>query len=463
MSPVDPSLPLSLPADGNHRLLRQLLGLALPVLVEQILHMAVGLNDTYLANHLPADAAPAGAAVGTITYFLWFIGLLVGAIGTGSAAIIARAIGARHRSLANAVCGQSVSAAILIGLLVGALLYAFSAPLIALTGLIGPAPALAETYLRMLSVTLPFTSVMFIANSCQRGAGDTVTPAIVMVVVDVINILFTFALCRGWAGLPVMGFKGIAAGTIIAYVSGGVIQFIVLLRSGGAIRLFVHRLWPHWQTIKRLLRIGVPAGVEGLLSWVANFGVIRVINRLDATNVMSAAHINAIRIESCSFLVGFAFATGASTMVGQSLGMKDPRRAARATFLAYALGGGFMTLCGLFFIFFGRIPASWLSSNDPQVIELTRRCLFVTGFIQSGFAAYLIFSGALRGAGDTFVVMILSLASVILLRFVGVEIVGGRLGYGLQIIWIVLAGELFIRGAIAFSRFMHGGWKRIEI
>ena len=83
------SLSLLVAPPTNRQLLRELLALALPVWAEQILHMLVGLNDTYLANHLPKDAASAGAAVGTITYFLWFIGLLVAFIGVGSTAIIA--------------------------------------------------------------------------------------------------------------------------------------------------------------------------------------------------------------------------------------------------------------------------------------------------------------------------------------------------------------------------------------
>ena len=82
------------PREANSVLVKQLFALAGPVWIEQILHMLVGLNDTYLANHLPSHAADAGAAVGTITYFLWFIGLLVASIGAGSTALIARAKGA---------------------------------------------------------------------------------------------------------------------------------------------------------------------------------------------------------------------------------------------------------------------------------------------------------------------------------------------------------------------------------
>src|SRR5262245_56925666 len=71
-------------------LLRELLRLALPVLGEHVLHILVGLNDTYLANHLPTKPAEATAAVGSIGFLFWFIGLFAGAIGTGSTAIIAR-------------------------------------------------------------------------------------------------------------------------------------------------------------------------------------------------------------------------------------------------------------------------------------------------------------------------------------------------------------------------------------
>jgi putative MATE family efflux protein len=448
---------------SNRELLRELMVLAMPVWIEQSLHMAVGLNDTYLANHLPNDPASAGAAVGTITYFLWFIGLLVGAVGTGSTAMISRAKGARHQSLANSVTGQSMSAAVLIGLIVGMLLFTAAAPIIAMTQLQGSAHAFAFTYLRMLSISLPFTMVMFIAGSCQRGGGDTVTPAIVMVIVDLINMLCSFSLCRGWFGLPVMGFDGIAAGTVIAYISGGVIQVVVLTRASAVVRLHLHRLRPHWVTIKRLFRIGVPAMIEGLLAWLANFGVIAIINRVDPTNVMSSAHMNTVRIEGISFLSGMAFATAAATMVGTNLGRKDPQRAARSAYMAFAVAGLFMGLCGLLMITVGRYPAEWISPGDPRIIHLTIQCLRITGFIQIGFAACVVFGGALRGAGDTLSAMTISLTTIIGLRFTGVIIIGWWLHLGLAAVWCVLAGELFLRGVLMYLRFASGAWKTTKV
>jgi len=449
--------------ETNGALLRQVFALAGPVWVEQVLHMLVGLNDTYLANHLPTHAADAGAAVGTITYFLWLIGLMVSSIGAGSTALISRAKGARHKSLSNKVTGQSVSAAMILGVAFGIFLFLTARPIVQATQLQGMGSTFALSYLRMLSAALPFAMVMFIAGACRRGGGDTLSPAIVMVIVDLVNMVTSFALTRGWWGLPVMGFDGIAAGTIIAYIVGGVLDFLVVRFGTSGARLYLHRMWPHWHTIKRLLRIGIPAGIDGLLAWFANFGVIAIINRMDATNVSSAAHMNAIRLESISFLSGIAFATAAATMVGISLGRKDPARATRCALLAYAAGGGVMTLCGLLMITLGRYPAQWLSPADAHIIQLTTRCIMITGFIQSGFAANLIFGGALRGAGDTFSVMCINISSTIGLRFTGVVIVGLWLHLGLAAVWMVLAGELFFRGVLIFGRFMGGKWKKIAI
>jgi putative MATE family efflux protein len=303
---------------------------------------------------------------------------------------------------------------------------------------------------------------MFVANACLRGAGDTLTPAITMIVVDIVNIVFSWGWTYGMFGLSKWGFEGIAAGTVVAYIAGGVIQVIVLLVGRGGIRLYLHRLRPHWHNLKRILRIGIPSGIGDALQWSANFALLVVVNRMDKTLVSSAAHNNTIKIESISYLAGFAFATAAATMVGQSLGMKDPNRATRSAYLAYAIGGGLMALAGIFFITGGRYAAGWLS-DDPQVIALTTRCLFITGFCQAFFAAYMIFAGGLRGAGDTLTVMMLNLTSILGVRLLGGIAVGVWLHMGLAAIWMVLAIELGVRGSLIYGRFLQGGWRKVEV
>lgn len=462
------SLPLE--EDSAGTLLKQLMLLALPVFAEHTLHILVGLNDTYLANHIHRydvateatrfDEVAAGAAVGTISYILWFVGLIVSAVGSGSTAIIARAIGGKHRRLANSICGQSVTVGLLAGSAMGIVLFTLAGPIADISGLQGRAHDFAHDYLRILAVAMPFSVTMFVANACLRGAGDTLTPAITMVTIDVINMAFSFGFTYGWFGLPKLGFDGIAWGTTIAYISGGVIQFTVLIIGRGGIRLYLHRMRPHWHHLKRLLRIGIPGGIGDLLHWVANFAVVRFVNELGPLS--GNAHSITIRIESMSYMVGFAVATAVATMVGQSLGMQRPQRAVRCTNLGYLIAGGFMFFAGLFFIFFGKYPAQFLS-EDPAVQELVARCLFRTGFIQTGFAAAMIFGGALRGAGDTFVVMLLLIVNMFVMRMLGVYFVVHVLKMDLAAVWVVLAGELMIRGILMWIRFLHGGWKKIAV
>ena len=118
-----------------------------------------------------------------------------------------------HRRLANGICGQAMSAAIIVGVIIWAVMCFFANPLSLMTGLTGQGREFAVEYFRMLSFALPFLTVMFIANTCLRGAGDTLTPAVTFIVVDILNVVFSFGLTYGLWGMPKWGFEGIAAGT----------------------------------------------------------------------------------------------------------------------------------------------------------------------------------------------------------------------------------------------------------
>ena len=461
---IMPPSPSAKAASQQRPLFAELAWLALPVLVENVLHMGVGWSDTFLAGRLPVHAADATAAIGLVTYVLWLIGLIAGAIGTGSTAIIARAVGARHQHLADSVCGQSVTAATLAGLITTAILALSAVPIVLAMGLRPGNPAMGYSiyYLRILGLSLPLMMLMLAANACLRGAGDSLSPAIAMIVVDLTNIVCSFALTRGWFGLPVMGFRGIAIGTVIAYSAGGLIQFAVLVSGRGKIQLFIRHLRPHWLTFKRLLRIGLPTGLEGLLTWGAQIIILKIIFQIDPLNTLSAAHLITIRIESLSFMTGLAVATAAATVVGQSLGRRDPLRAQRAAHLSYALGGGAMTFAGVCFILF-RHPLAGVLTRDPHIADLAATCLFITAFSQPGFAATLIYGGALRGAGDTLSVMFINLASIIGLRLVGVLVLTQVFHLRLEAVWFVLAMELTLRGSFVFARFWQGKWKTVKV
>jgi len=450
------------------------LALAFPVLIEQLLHTAVGFTDTYLAAHLNSETgltgtaldsarianASATAAVGSVAYVLWFVNHLAASLGIGATALISRAIGARHRSLAHAVCGQVVMASVVLGVVVGTLIAIFAYRIAPLTGLPLEAQGFFASYVRLLAIALPLTLLMLIASACLRGAGDTLTPMYALVVVDIVNVVMSVGLTYGLWYLPRLGFNGIAVGTVIAYACGGMILFYALVRGRGGLRLYLHRLWPRVDVLRRVMRIGLPGGAEMMLQWGANVGVLLMVNSLGS--VAAAAHTTAIRLEAFSYLMGMAFSTAAATLVGQSLGRGDVMGARKFALTCYLLGGGVMTSWGIAFILLGPYFATWLS-EDPAVQILTGQCLQITGVIQFGFAAVIILGGAMRGAGDTKSVMFINLGSIIFVRLLGVLIVVKYAGFGLLAVWIILSGELLLRGILLGARFKFGGWYKARV
>ena len=232
-------------------LLWQLTLLSLPLVAENLLHIGVGLTDTYLANNvIPLKGlagetlaqarsfnANAAAAVGSTTYLLWFLGLMTGAVGTGSTALIARATGAKDKRTARSAVGQSVMLAFLSGLVLCALFFFAAGPISRGFGLSDPeAQHLIYVYIRILTVGIPLATITFIGNACLRGAGDTLTPAIAMIVIDLVNIVLSFGLCYGMGPFPKWGFDGIVWGTSIAYGGGAFVVMAVLLHGAGVER-----------------------------------------------------------------------------------------------------------------------------------------------------------------------------------------------------------------------------------
>src|SRR5690606_130606 len=109
-------------------------------------------------------------------FVAWLMRLLQMAVTVGSTALVARAIGGRHKRLANAVVGQSVVMALIVGLISGVLVFALARPICFFTNLTGDSLELAIVYLRIIALAAVGSSVLAVATAVMKGAGDTRTP-----------------------------------------------------------------------------------------------------------------------------------------------------------------------------------------------------------------------------------------------------------------------------------------------
>ena len=316
--------------------------LALPAMGEQLLSMMVGIVDTYLVGHLGAASL---AAVGLANQWVFMATMLFGAIATGATALIARFIGAREHRAGQRVLRQAMLLGVFIGLIATVLGLTLARPAVTLLGAEQEVVDLGASYLRVVSSIFFFSTLMFIGNASLRGAGDTRTPLFVMLVVNALNIVVAWTAINGPFGLPKLGVVGSALGAATGRTVGGVLVIALLLKGRAGIQLQLTGLRPDRDLIRRMLRVGLPTGMEQLLFRTGHMVFARILAELGT--VAYAASQVAINGWSLSFMPGFGFALAATTLVGQSLGAEDPDGAEQRGYTAYRMGAGLMGTVGI--------------------------------------------------------------------------------------------------------------------
>jgi putative MATE family efflux protein len=447
----------SQPKSPQATIRRDVLRLALPAMGEQTLSMMVGIVDTFLVGHLGAASL---AAVGLANQWVFMATMLFGAIATGATALIARFVGARDQQQANEVLRQSMLLGVFIGLAATALGLSLAQPALTLLGAQDEVIGLGTSYLQVVASIFFFSTLMFIGNACLRGAGDTRTPLFVMLVVNVLNTVVAWTAINGPFGLPQLGVVGSALGAAVGRFVGGILVVVILLKGRAGIQLKLKGLRPDWDLIRRTLRVGLPTGLEQLLFRTGHMFFARILAELGT--VAYAANQVAINGWSLSFMPGFGFALAATTLVGQSLGAKDPEGAQQKGYTAYRIGASLMGVAGLAFVLFSPHIVGFFT-NDSEVVALGTMPLRMVGIIQPLLAASMIFAGALRGAGDTRYPMAVTGGSIWLIRLPLAYLFALVLGWGLLGAWGAFAIDLSLRGLLNFLRFRSGRWKSVEV
>lgn len=456
-----------------------MLALALPALAQQYLHLVVRLSDQYLADRfdLP-DPAARGAYLSALTtagYLYWFVSSYTVLVSVGSTALVARFVGAGDLPLARRATGQAVVLAVGFGV-VGSAAGLLGLPsLVAALQLSGESAGYCVAYLTPLALLLPFQITEAACVACLAGAGDTRTGLKVLGGVAVLNVPLAWGLCFGVGPVPGLGFVGIALGTGLAHAVGCVAVLAVLARGRSGLQLRLAALVPDRNLLYRLLRVSVPAGVDSLSVAACQLWFLSLVNRLGTT--AAAAHGVALQWEALSYLAGAAFGTAAMTLVGQGLGARDPRRAARAGWTAFALGCGAMTLMGGLFASLAG-PMVRLFCHEPEldpVVVAGVPVLRLIALAMPALASQIVFTSALRGAGDTRVPVLFSWLGFLGVRIplayllTGPQVDLGPLGVvpgadlGLFGAWVAMVADIWVRGTVFAVRFAGGRWKRIEV
>ncbi len=456
--------------------------LAIPILIQQILVACVGLADKIFAGALPENIVlPAMDAIGIGSYIGWFIAIAVSGVGIGAQALIARAMGCGKVTDGHKVLGQSLVLAFFWGCIVGVVLWFCAAPLGELCKLSVNAKVYLVQYIQILAIGMPACSVMTTGSMALHGSGDTFKPASVTVVVNIVNVIVSWSL----SGADVrfaestltnpftwdLHVTGIAIGTSVAYLVGGILIVGVLIRGAKDLQLHIRDLVPDFSLFWRIAKIGIPNFFEGLSMWTANLVVLQFIGQIAAKMAveidgdepvvqgLQGAHVIGVQWESFSFLPGFAIGVAAGTLAGQYLGAGNEKQARRSVRACILLAVLFMATLGLVMMLAGNTLTSVIST-EPLHLSLVPKLLFIAGVTQAGFAVMMVVRQALKGVGDTVWTMIITTVSSWGVRLPAAWFLGVYLDLGLVGIWYALCGEMVVRGTMFYVRFQFGKWTK---
>ena len=453
--------------------------LAIPILVQQVLYACVGLVDKMLAGALPESIVlPAMDAIGIGSYIGWFISIAVSGVGIGAQALIARSMGSGEVNQGEKVLGQSLTFAFIWGIFVAIGLWFFAAPLGDICNLSEDAKQYLVSYIRVLAIGMPACSVMTAGSMSLHGSGDTIRPAVVTAIINVVNIVVSWILSGAnlrfqdsfienpfdWD----MHVVGIAIGTTVAHFVGAMLILYVLIRGAKDLKLHIAALAPHRETLYRIAKIGIPNFFEGISMWLANLFVLQFIGQI-ALNMtksnnsetvvqgLQGSHVIAVQWESFSFLPGFAIGIASGTLAGQYLGANNKKLARKAIYVCTGLAMILMGTLGVIMMLAGDTLTS-IISTEPQHTSLVPKLLFIGGATQIIFAVMMVIRQSLKGVGDTTWTFAITSFSSWCVRLPAAWYLGVHLNLGLVGIWYALCGEMVIRAALFYARFLNGGW-----
>jgi putative MATE family efflux protein len=440
------------------KLTRSVIRLAWPVVIQQVSFTTVQLVDTFLVGHLGEDAL-AGVGLASILYWFPLSGMF--AIGVGATAVVSRNMGAGRPERAEAALRGTQILALIWGVVMGVVFFTGATPMLRIMGAEPTALDDGVLYMQAAAFGIPFYTLLYAGNACLQGAGDTRTPMLIMLVVNLVNGIVAYLLINGPGPFPAYGVRGSGLGYLASALAGASLVLGFLLKGNGVLHLDLSKaLSLERLETGRVLKVGVPSGAEQLQFQMAFLLYTRIIATLGTTAL--AAHQVALRVEGLSFQPGFGLGIAAATLVGQGLGAGRPDLAEKAAASATRIAIVFMSTTGVLLMIFGG-PITRLFINDDDVVDIGRKLLLVFGFALPAMAVSQALGGALRGAGDTRAVLGIMTAGVWGVRLAPAYLLAIVAGFGTPGAWVAAVMDINSRALLMFLRFRQGRWKGIGV
>lgn len=395
----------------------KILRYALPVAATGILGQLFNASDiAIVGNFAQGDTVAAVAAVGANGPVIGLLLNIFIGIALGANVVIANAIGRGDNNTVSRAVHTSIVAAVIGGIIVGALGQLVAEPVLSMLQVPEDVFPLALKYMRIYLLGLPVIFLYNFEAAIFRSAGDTKTPLIALALSGVLNVILNLFF--------VIVLNKTVDGVAIATVLANVVSSVVLLRRLLRSELFIHvefkNLRIDWKILWRILKIGVPAGIQGAVFSLSNIVVQSAINSLG--KVTMAASSAAFNVEVMAYYILNSFGQACTTFVGQNYGAGQIDRCRKALKLCL-IESVIATACAVCIALLSGKYLIALFNNDPEVIRLgmVRMKFIFMSYIFS--TIYDCMSGYMRGFGISLTPALLTIFGVCGTRIIWIYMV----------------------------------------
>jgi len=425
---------------------------AAPMLLGNIFQQLFSVIDSIVVGKFVGKEALAAVGASFPVIFI-MVSMIIGLV-MGTTVIISQYFGAKNFAKVKRAIDTMYIYSAVFGFITTVTGIIIAEPLLRLLGLPEDVMPQAVQYLR---IYLSGMIIFFGYNGTSavlRGLGDSKTPLYFLIVATAANIIFDllFVVVFKW------GVAGAAYATLISNGLAFCLAIWWLNKTHKLIRIAIRGLHFDREVFQQSLSIGLPTGIQQTLVAMGALALMGIVNKF-GTNVIAGYSV-ASRLDSLAMVPAMSFSQALSTFVGQNIGANKPERI-KAGLIATVRMSGIVTIVTTIFIILAGHFLMSLFTNDEEVIRIGDQYLTIVSSFYIMFTLMFIYTGVMRGAGDTLIPMFFSLLSLWIIRIPMAWYLSGKIG-ATGIWWAIPAGW-FIGVALSYFYYKSGRWKKKSV
>lgn len=449
--------------------LSQFFKVSWPAMLESILIGLVAFIDTQMVSVLGTEAVAAVGVTGQprmIFYAVFF------AINIGVTAIVSRRTGQKDMEGARQCLAQSVTLTVVLGVILCSIAIATAEPLVSLAGADKDILGDSALYFQITMLGMLFTSIGMTINAAHRGTGKTRIAMVTNITANLVNCCLNYVLIsdnfiNNALHITPIGVKGAAIATMIGNIVSCLMSvYSVFISKNSQLRISIKDCFVIRKEILKLhASVSRNAAIEQIFLRVGFFITALMINNLGTPSI--STNTICMNILTLSFSLGDGLGVATSALVGMNLGKNRKDLSLLYGNLGQRVGAIFSAMFMVLFFFYGTNMVGWfIPENDPNgdfIMKAAEYIMILLALTMPAQISMVVYSGCLRGAGDTMFVAVSSFLSIAIIRPLFTYIFSYTCGFGVTGAYGALLVDHYFRLLICWLRFKSGKWARIQI